>query len=304
MFAFDRKVEAFCSEELRKLEDYFQSDVLFYNGDFSPSYLNIFREFVEGLFDEPTEGQAAKPHSERTLTIILRTGGGVVQAVEKMVEIIRHHYSNLYFVVPEHAMSAGTVFCMAGNRIYMDYASSLGPIDPQLDMGDGRLIPAMGYLDPINRILKKSEEGKSLSMAEIILLREADLAELNQYEQARDLSITLLENWLATYKFADWDTHATDPDKLGHPVTVEEKKERAKEIGKLLSNHNHWHSHGRYIGLNTVRNDLRLKIEDYTDNKQLRELIRSYHDVIVEYAGRIPFPLFIHTRKTFNNLLS
>lgn len=31
-----------------------------------------------------------------------------------------------------------------------------------------------------------------------------DLAELHQFELARDLSITLLKQWLTTYKFKDW----------------------------------------------------------------------------------------------------
>lgn len=38
-----------------------------------------------------------------------------------------------------------------------------------------------------------------------------DLALLSRYEQARDLTITLLKKWLAEYKFRDWTTHSTDP---------------------------------------------------------------------------------------------
>lgn len=66
--------------------------------------------------------------------------------VEKMVEIIRNKYQKVYFVVPDYAMSAGTIFCMSGEKIYMDYSSSLGPIDPQVYNGK-EFVPALAYLD-------------------------------------------------------------------------------------------------------------------------------------------------------------
>jgi ClpP class serine protease len=48
------------------------------------------------------------------------------------VTVIRKHYKTVNFVVPDYAMSAGTIFCMSGDKIFMDYASALGPIDPQV----------------------------------------------------------------------------------------------------------------------------------------------------------------------------
>ncbi|MCK5717463.1 MAG: hypothetical protein KAH77_08240 [Thiomargarita sp.] len=80
------------------------------------------------------------------LVFVLYTPGGVAEIVEKMVEIIRHHYKEVWFVVPDMAMSAGTILCMSGDRIYMDYSSALGPIDPQVPNSNGQLVPALGYL--------------------------------------------------------------------------------------------------------------------------------------------------------------
>ena len=37
------------------------------------------------------------------------------------------------FIVPDRAMSAGTVFALSGDAIFMDYFSVLGPIDPQVE---------------------------------------------------------------------------------------------------------------------------------------------------------------------------
>lgn len=72
-----------------------------------------------------------------------------------MVNVIRHHYEELYFIVPDSAMSAGTIFCMAGDKIYMDYSSSLGPIDSQVFNGNN-LVPALGYLDKVEELVTKS----------------------------------------------------------------------------------------------------------------------------------------------------
>jgi len=53
---------------------------------------------------------------------------------------------------------------------------------------------------------------------------------LRGYEQAKSLTIELLKKWLVKYKFKNWDTHKTNPDLIGQPVTLEQKEQRAKEI--------------------------------------------------------------------------
>ena len=37
--------------------------------------------------------------------------------------------------------------------------------------------------------------------------RQGGLAELRSYEQARDLTISLLKEWLVTFKFKSWHTY-------------------------------------------------------------------------------------------------
>jgi hypothetical protein len=138
-----------------------------------------------------------------------------------------------------------------------------------------------------------------LTNAEFLILQGIDLALLSRYEQARDLTITLLKRWLVDYKFRDWNTHATNPAKKGQQVTPAEKQERAEEIAKLLGDNKLWHSHGRMIGPATLKSALRLKIDDYSTDTTLKPLIRSYNDLLVEYIGRGQFKLFMHNRKYF-----
>jgi hypothetical protein len=289
MQIFDHTIKEILSDRLKKLEEYFKSDVIFYYGEIHPSYEKSFRDFVESLKEEASKKQR--------LTIILNTPGGSVEAVEKMVGIIRYHYNEVHFIVPDYAMSAGTIFCMSGNKIYMDYSSSLGPIDPQVFNGK-EYVPALGYLDQVEKLLEKAKNN-TITHAEFLILQSLDLAMLSRYEQARNLTVTLLKKWLVEYKFKDWKKHGTNPDKKGKPVTKSEKEERAEKIAKDLGDNKLWHSHGRMIGIKTLKELLLLKIEDYSENKELRGLVRSYNDLIIEYIRRTNYTVFLHSRNYF-----
>jgi membrane-bound ClpP family serine protease len=272
-----------------ELEDHFKADVMYYSGEIHPTYEKHFRNFVEHL-----KGQKK---SKKAIAIVLNTNGGSVEIVERMVDVVRHHYRQIFVIVPDQAMSAGTIFCMAADKIYMDYSSALGPIDPQVLVrsqdGEYQYVPALGYLDQVEKMIEKSANG-TLTPAEFALLQNQDLALLRRYEQARELSIALLKKWLVKYKFKDWKVHRTNAEKKGQKVTKSEKEERAEEIARKLGDNNHWHSHGRKIGLNVLRDELRLEIDDYTNDIKLREMIRVYNDLLTDYGARMQRSFFMH----------
>jgi hypothetical protein len=138
-----------------------------------------------------------------------------------------------------------------------------------------------------------------LTDAELVMLQELDLAMLSSYEQAKNLTITLLKKWLVQYKFADWDIHESTPEKIGKPVTSIEKEERAEEIASMLSDNKLWHSHGRNIGVTTLTKLLRLRIDDYSNDIEVRNMIRGYHDFLMEYIQREKVPVFLHSKNYF-----
>lgn len=272
------------------LEHQLKGDVAFYYGSIDFGALKIFRDFIEKM------SQVSICNSQ-SLYFFLNSPGGSAEVAEKMVEIMRHHYAEISFVVPDMAFSAGTILCMSGDHIYMDYSSALGPIDPQVWNGK-EWVPALGYLDKVEQLLDKGAKNQ-LSNAEFLILQNQDLALLSRYEQARDLTVTLLKKWLVQYKFRDWLTHANDPGKIGQQVTVQEKEERAKEIARLLGDNKVWHSHGRMIGPGTLSSVLRLRINDYSKDTILRPLVRAYNDLLTEYIARQGFKLFLHSRDYF-----
>lgn len=282
----DNTIKDELTNQLIKIEQHFDGEVAFYYGAIEPGVIKIFRDFIERI--------AGHQNKKELLVFFLNTPGGSAESAEKMVEIIRFHFDKVYFVVPDFALSAGTILCMSGDRIYMDYSSSLGPIDPQVHNGK-EWVPALGYLDKVAEMLEKAKDGK-LTEAEFLILQNQDLAVLSRYEQARDLTVTLLKDWLVEYKFDNWTVHETTPSKKGQLVTKKEKRQRAEEIAKTLGDNKLWHSHGRMIGPNTLQEVLRLKIDDYSTNGELRQLIRSYNDLLIQYIAREGYPYFLHCR--------
>jgi len=272
----DRVIFDTVGEAEEGIENALDCDLLYYYGELRTGNFTFFKDSIERL--------AERGEKREALGLCLTTPGGQAEAVERMVEVIRHHYPTLYAIVPNTAMSAGTIFCMAADKIYMDYSSALGPIDPQVPDKENRvLVPALGYLDKVEELIKKSLDN-TISPAEFQLLQNLDLAMLRFYEQAKELSINLLKKWLTEYKFANWTHHRTNNP--GEPVTKEEKLARAEEIATKLSDNKRWHSHGRMIGMKTLQNEMRLEIEDFGSVPDLNRVVRRYADTLTGYLER------------------
>lgn len=280
----DRAIFDLVDEKARALEEKLHADVLFYHGGIYPNYFGFFRDYIENVKRQSDRGDGA-------IAVFLRTGGGSAETAERMVAVLRKHYREVYFVVPEIAMSAGTILCMSGDKIFMDYASSLGPIDPQVpDPITQQYVPALGYLDKVKEITEKED----LAPADVVFLKGLDLARLALFEQAKNLSIDLLKKWLVEYKFKDWTHHRTT--NAGAEVTRDEKINRAEEIATALADHLRWRSHGRH--LDTVKlNELRIEIDDYSDQPELRSLIREYNDPLTGLIDRNDIPVFMHNHR-------
>ena len=286
LHSVNTEIHSLLNQKLNKLEEHLKADVLVFSGAFNTGIENEFLAIVEDLKLSSTVNK---------IYIVLTTSGGSASVVERYVSILRKHYREVNFIVPDYAYSAGTIFCMSGDNILMDYFSVLGPIDPQVLNREGRWVAALGYLDKINELLKKAK-ADNISQAEFLILQNFDLAELRGYEQARDFSIALLKKWLVKYKFKNWTRHRTDKNKLGQPVTQQEKVYRAEEIAKTLSDNKRWHTHGRPIHIDALK-EIKLEVEDYSDKIELRSLIREYYELMRSYTSSNNLSLFLHTRK-------
>ncbi len=269
-------------DKLSALEDYLNADVIVYYGEIFASVEVTIKQIVEDL-------QSEEPANKKCY-ILLTTPGGSLNPVNRMVSILRHFYTEVNFIIPDYAYSAGTIFCMSGDNILMNYFSALGPVDPQVQNKDGKLVAALGYLDKINELLCKAKDN-TISQAEFLILKDFDLAELRAYEQAKELAIDLIQKWLVKYKFKDWIKHSN-----GEIVTNEEKNIRAIEIAMNLSDNNKWKSHDRAINMQELE-AMKLKITDYGLDRKLSSRIDTYNSVLVDYVNKYQPRIFVHTRR-------
>lgn len=66
--------------------------------------------------------------------LILHTPGGVTSATESVIKYIQKRFNkNVRAIVPQLAMSGGTMMACSCKEIIMGKQSSLGPIDPQVN---------------------------------------------------------------------------------------------------------------------------------------------------------------------------
>ncbi|MCK9140771.1 hypothetical protein MZB16_07085 [Haemophilus influenzae] len=78
------------------------------------------------------------------------------------------------------------------------------------------------------------------------------------------------------------------------------KEDRASEIAEKLGDNKRWHSHGRYIGIKTLTEELNIKIDDFSDNiemcndcEQLRNSLREFmrmfsQEILIVFGYRRP----------------
>jgi len=121
-------------------------------------------------------------------------------------------------------MSAGTIWALSGNEIWMDERAFIGPIDPQVPGKDGRLVPAQAILTLLKRIQDTGADalarGSNPPWSDIQILRNIEPKEIGnalaQTQYATDLAAKFLEQ----HKFRDWTVRETS----GVPVSPAEKK--------------------------------------------------------------------------------
>jgi membrane-bound ClpP family serine protease len=275
-------VEKLLHKRVAGLEKLLAADVVTYVGRILDGADHSFRDALE-----------SRKNRNNKLAIILDTPGGYIEVAERIVNTTRKHYNEVDFYIPDAAMSAGTVLVMSGDSIHMDYYSLLGPIDPQVQRPDGAgMIPALGYLVQYERLLEKGRQGTLTTAEAQILISCFDQAELHFFEQDRELTITLLRQWLTKYKFKNCVKTQT----RGVTVTDKMREERAAQIATQLNDTGRWHTHSRGISMEVLRRELNLQIEDFGEKQVLSAKLRSYFKLLTDYMAKLNRSDVLHTR--------
>jgi hypothetical protein len=208
---------------------------------------------------------------KKGVDIIIHSPGGSAEATQSIVCMLREHFDNIRFIVPNMAKSAATMLVLSGNNILMDERSELGPIDPQIQI-NGNFVPAQTLIDGFEEAKNTiAEAGTDVLPAYLPLLNKYDLHILQICENAKKLSEELVIDWLSKYMFKD-DAKGT---------------EKAEAIAKNLADHKKYLSHGRPIGINEARN-IGIKVDDLRDDLKLRDKIWELYCVLEILLDRSP----------------
>lgn len=278
-------VELELRRRMERIEMLMDANVVSLNGSLHDEVGLTVRECADNLRASSDIGK---------LVMLLTTPGGFIEVVARIVDTLRHHYDRVEFVIPDYAYSAGTVLALSGDRIHMDYFSRLGPIDPQVILASGAVVPALGYLDRYEELLERARS-EEVSWVEAMILREFDQGELYKFDQARKLSVRLLKEWLVKYKFRDWTVTA------GRGIKVDDamRASRAEEIALELSDSGRWNSHGYGISMDILNNDLKLKIDDYGADPELARAIRDYDGLLQSHLSSLGLDRAVHSAGGF-----
>lgn len=112
------------------------SALLFVTGDRPGMETQIGQDVVDLVVEHLDEiGPVPK------ISLVLHTKGGQTAAAWRIVNLLRSFADDLEVIVPNRAMSAGTLICLGANRIVMTKQANLGPIDPSIHSALNPQIP-------------------------------------------------------------------------------------------------------------------------------------------------------------------
>lgn len=163
------------------------------------------------------------------LDLILHTPGGSMAATESIVHYLHAMFDgNIRAIIPQLAMSGGTMIACACKHIIMGKQSNLGPIDPQFGG-----IPAEGVKEEFQRAKKEIKKDPSTIPLWQVIIGKYHPTFIGECEKAIVWSKKVVATWLETVMFAG----------------EKNAKKKANAIVKKLSAHAVYKSHERHIHL-------------------------------------------------------
>lgn len=240
---------------LKKLHAHTKRNVIaYYSGFLSKPKID-----QSGIVDEDKNGFMMAVHNlnrDLGLDLVLHTPGGDVAATESIVNYLHKMFSgNIRAIVPQIAMSAGTMLACSCSSILMGKHSNLGPIDPHLNN-----IPAHGVIEELKRAHHEVslDPNKAFIWAQIMSKYHPTF--IGQCENAILWAKEFVKENLENIMFHDDKDGAT----------------KAQQITEWLSDYSTNKSHSRHIHLDQCK-EKGLIIEELEDDAELQDLVLTAH---------------------------
>lgn len=212
--------------------------------------------------------------THESIDIYLETLGGSGETAEEIARFLHSKFKEVNFVIAGEAKSAGTILVMCADNIYMCSTGSLGPIDAQVKIGRS-VVSAYDYKTWIEDKRKEAiKSGGKINPVDAVILSQISPGELYGVVNSLNFAKDLVQDWLVKYKFKNWCVTQTQQI----PVTEDMKKKRASEVSEKLCNHMDWHTHGRSLKIEDLKDEL--LIEDIDTNPALADVVYRIKTVI------------------------
>jgi len=202
------------------------------------------------------------------LDLILHTPGGSIGATESIVHYLKSMFGNdIRAIIPQIAMSAGTMIACSCKEIIMGKHSNLGPIDPQIGG-----LPTHGIIEEFNTAKKEiAANPKTIPVWQTILSRYSPTL-IGECEKAIKWSESMVGEWLKANMF---DGEA-------------DKDKKVKAILAELASHALTLSHDRHLSIDILKDKLGLKITALESDHILQDLVLSVHHACIITLTQTP----------------
>jgi hypothetical protein len=207
------------------------------------------------------------------LDLIIHSPGGSAEATASIVRYLRRQFLDIRVFVPLAAMSAATMWALSGNLVVMGKHSQLGPIDPQLIMGQMQ-VPTRALIREFERAKEEIASNPGVLGAWLPRLQQYPPAVLEQCEAAEELSKRLTMEWLREYMFRG------EPD----------APEKAKRVADYFANYATHQSHSLGIDRDQAR-AVGVSVMNLEDDQRLQDAMLSVHHAALLTFAAGPFKI-------------
>ncbi len=192
------------------------------------------------------------------LDLVLHTPGGDVAATESLIDYLYSLYAgNIRAIIPQLAMSGGTLMALSCREIIMGRQSSIGPIDPQIAN-----MPAQGILDEFDLAADEIKNDPSRAIVWQPIIAKYWPTLITSAAHAIDWSEEILKTCLKRCMFAR-DTARVSSRKIRTTLNMLGKQANSK-------------SHARHINPDVAKS-LGLNIVALEDDQELQDLVLTLH---------------------------
>jgi len=210
------------------------------------------------------------------LDLILHTPGGNIAATESLVDYLWKMFDkDVRVIIPQIAMSAGTMIACSSRSILMGKQSNLGPIDPQFGG-----VAAQAVLDEFQMATESITQNPNSAPLWQSIIGKYHPTFLLECIQAIEWSREMVKSWLRDNMFAS-DTDA---------IT------KAENAISVLADHSGTKTHSRHISMATCQS-IGLKVEELEADNKLQDLVLTIHHAYMHTFAQTPAIKIVENHK-------